>query len=130
VKAAKKAKLNATGTFIVGAPIETKAEVLNTLKFAKNLGMDGVGIGPLWAYPGTQIWNEIVAKNPELHKYWKTGFTPVEVGMCEYSKEWLENAIGKTIKEFYLNPLYIARISIRVLKDPYLREIIFRKFAS
>ena len=130
VKAAKKAKLNATGTFIVGAPIETKAEVMNTLKFAKNLGMDGVGIGPLWAYPGTQIWNEIVIKNPELHKYWKTGFTPVEAGMCEYSQEWLENAIGKTIKEFYLNPLYIARESIRVLEDPYLREIIFRKFAA
>jgi radical SAM superfamily enzyme YgiQ (UPF0313 family) len=130
VRAAKKAKLNATGTFIVGAPIETKAEVINTLEFAKNLGLDGVGIGPLWAYPGTQIWDEIITKNPELHKYWKTGFMPVEVGMCEYSLEWLTNAIGKTIKEFYLNPLYIVRESIKALKDPYLRKMVFRKIAG
>jgi len=129
VKAAKKAGINVTGTFIIGATIETKSEVINTLEFAKRLDMDAVGIGPLWVHPGAQIWDELVAKNPELQeRYWESGFVPVELGMCEYSQEWLIDAIGKTLREFYLNPLYISRELIKSFKDPYRRKVISRKF--
>jgi anaerobic magnesium-protoporphyrin IX monomethyl ester cyclase len=125
VDAAKKAGLNVTGTFIVGATVETKSEVINTLEFAKRLDMDAVGIGPLWVYPGAQIWDELVAKNQELQeRYWASGFVPVELGMCEYSKEWLENAIGKTLREFYLNPLFISRQVIKSFRDPYRRKVV------
>lgn len=129
VKAARKAGLNVTGTFIVGASVETKREVINTLEFTKRLGMDAIGIGPLWVYPGAHVWDELVAKNPGLHeKYWESGFVPVELGMCQYSQEWLEDAIGKTLREFYLNPSYITQELIRIFKDPYRRKLISRKF--
>lgn len=129
VKAARKAGLNVTGTFIVGASIETREEVINTLDFAKRLDMDAIGIGPLWVYPGAHVWDELVATNPELkEKYWESGFVPVELGMCQYSQEWLDDAIGKTLREFYLNPSHIARELIRSFKDPYRRKVISRKF--
>ncbi len=129
VNAARKAGLNTTGTFIVGASIETKREVINTLEFSKRLGMDAIGIGPLWVYPGAHIWDEFVAKNLGLQeKYWESGFVPVKLGMCQYSKEWLEDAIRKTLREFYLNPSYIAQELVRSFKDPYRRKVISRKF--
>jgi len=129
VKAAKKAGLNVTGTFIVGASVETKREVINTLEFAKRLGMNAIGIGPLWVYPGAHVRDELVAKNPGLQeKYWESGFVPVELGMCQYSQEWLDDAIGKTLREFYLNPSYITQELIRIFKDPYRRKLISRKF--
>ena len=129
VKAARKAGLNITGTFIVGASVETKKEVINTLEFAKRLGMDAMGIGPLWVYPGAHVWDELSAENQGLQeKYWESGFVPVELGMCQYPKEWLEDAIRKTLREFYLNPSYLTQELIRSLKDPYRRKVISRKF--
>jgi radical SAM superfamily enzyme YgiQ (UPF0313 family) len=131
VEAARKAGLNTTGTFIVGAPVETREEVLQTLRFAERLRMDAVGIGPLWVYPGTQLWNDLVSRNPELgERYWESGFVPVELGMCPYSKEWLLEAIGRTLRKFYLNPLYLSWQLFKTLRDPYRRRVLSERLSS
>ncbi|MEM2978293.1 MAG: radical SAM protein [Candidatus Hadarchaeales archaeon] len=131
VRAARKAGMNTVGTFIVGAPTETREEVSQTLRFAERLGVDVVGIGPLWVYPGTQVWSEMVSENRELEeKYWKTGFAPVELGMCGYSAEWLGEEIGRTLRKFYLNPLYLSGQLVRCLRDPYRRRAVSERIRS
>ena len=131
VEAARRAGLNTTGTFIVGAPVETREEVLQTLRFAGRLKLDAVGAGPLWVYPGTPLWGDFVSKHPGLgERYWESGFAPVELGMCAYSEEWLLKEIGKTLRRFYLNPLYFSDQLFRTLRDPYRRRVLSERLSS
>jgi hypothetical protein len=90
-----------------------------------------VGAGPLWVYPGTPLWDDFVSKNPGLgERYWESGFAPVELGMCVYSEEWLLKEIGKTLRRFYLNPLYLSDQLFRTLRDPYRRRVLSERLSS
>jgi anaerobic magnesium-protoporphyrin IX monomethyl ester cyclase len=128
VEAAKKAGLNVLGTFVVGAPIETKDEVLNTLNFVKKLNIDLPQINILGVAPGMAIWNELVANNKKIEsEHWKTGFRPVEMNMCEYSSDWLMDAIHDTNKEFF-NFRFLIKEGLKTFRSPYRLKILLRNF--
>ena len=59
-KAVKKAKKSGmdivVGSFIVGAPTETREEVINTLTFAQKIPIDIPQFNILGAAPGMEIW--------------------------------------------------------------------------
>jgi len=62
------------GSFIVGAPTETREEIINTLTFAQKIPIDIPQFNILGAALGMEIWEELkrdgYLKNEE--KYWET----------------------------------------------------------
>ena len=52
-------------SFIIGAPIETKEHIENTIKFACSLPIDSANFAPLIYRTGSQLWYEAV-KNKKL----------------------------------------------------------------
>ncbi|MCD6477002.1 MAG: B12-binding domain-containing radical SAM protein [Candidatus Aenigmarchaeota archaeon] len=55
---AHKYGLKIHGFFMIGAPMETKEDMLKTLKFIKNTHIDTVTLCVVTPYPGTQLWEE------------------------------------------------------------------------
>jgi radical SAM superfamily enzyme YgiQ (UPF0313 family) len=126
VNVSRKANLNVIGGFIVGAPVETKRDVMNTLDFARKLDIDVAQFSILGVHPGADLWKEMVGENPSLGKYWKQGFTPVELNMCQFTKEWIDEMIVKTIKKFVFNADYMTKQAIKCFTDPYRLKMIRR----
>lgn len=50
------AGINIQGTFIIGSPGETEAEILQTLKFIKSSKLTGFEVYILTPFPGTPVW--------------------------------------------------------------------------
>ncbi|TAL46977.1 radical SAM protein, partial [archaeon] len=124
VNAAKKTGMNIVGSFIVGAPVETKSEVVENLDLIRKLGVDVPQINILSVNPGTALWNEMILKNSEIGNYWKTGIQPVKIGMCEYSYEWLNDAVNDTYKKILFSPSFLSHQTIKSLTDPYRLKMI------
>jgi anaerobic magnesium-protoporphyrin IX monomethyl ester cyclase len=82
VRTAKKAGVDVVvGSFIVGAPDETREEIQNTIEFAKRVPIDLPQFNILGAHPGNDIWNEFEAKGLlKVDEHWETG-----VGVCKIS---------------------------------------------
>ncbi len=54
-------ELRLAGTFILGGPGETEADVRSTVTFAQDLGLDFAHFYPLEIYPGTPFFDEVFA---------------------------------------------------------------------
>ena len=111
-EAARKAKMRVHGCFMVGNPGETKATMMETLKFAKSLKMDTAQFFPLIVYPGTEAWdwakenNYIKAKS---YNQWltKDGLHNCVLSTPEISNKELVEFCNYARKKFYLRPSYI-----------------------
>jgi len=121
VKAARKAGVDVIiGTFIVGAPDETREEILNTLKFAQKLDIDIPQFNILYAFPGIDIWDELVKRgvlNEEL--YWENGVCVPEIFPGAVPFEDIRSMIQENFKGFFLRSGYILPALLRTLKSPY-----------
>jgi anaerobic magnesium-protoporphyrin IX monomethyl ester cyclase len=75
VRTAKKAGVDViVGSFIVGAPDETRDEIRNTIEFARRVPIDLPQFNILGAHPGNDIWNELEAKGfLNADEHWETG---------------------------------------------------------
>jgi len=74
IRLCKKAGLYVNGTFMIGNPTETAAEIELTEQFIVQNPIDSVGICILTPYPGTQVWD------------WcrKEGFIPDQVDWSDF----------------------------------------------
>jgi len=57
IKTIKKYGLEANASFIIGSPMETKENIMETLRFIKKSKLDSFGVFVLTPFPGTPIWN-------------------------------------------------------------------------
>jgi radical SAM superfamily enzyme YgiQ (UPF0313 family) len=58
VAIAKAQGIEAVGTFVIGSPFETAADIEETLAFIKSLHLDSVQITVATPFPGTQLWED------------------------------------------------------------------------
>lgn len=63
VETIKKHKLSCVGSFVIGAPIDTKETILETLSFIKKSKIDKFNVYCLTPFPGTPIWEYAVKNN-------------------------------------------------------------------
>lgn len=92
------------GFFIVGAPLETKADVDESVNFALDAGFDFITIGELIAYPGTSMYNKL-----------RDG---VDFSVFPYKNEFKDESLRENAYEFqryffrrfYFNPKVIFGI--------------------
>ncbi len=117
VDAVKKTKENGIITvcsFIIGAPMETKEDMMKTLKFSIKLNPDYAQYSILTPYPGTEIYREAKEKGWLL------------------TENFEDYTCGKPVlKNFYLSPREISRFLRYCYMRFYLRpSFIFREIKN
>jgi len=113
------------GSFIVGAPRETKNDIQKTFDFIKKLNLDVPQINVLGASPGTPIWEELKSEgvlNEDMH--WETGIGvaevyPTSVSLCEINK-----MISDFYRDYVRSPKFILKQLMLTIKSPYRLNVI------
>jgi len=114
------------GLFILGIPGETRAEALETIRFATSLGLDMAQFSIMTPYPGSPLFDELAAKG-ELDtgirpdgtldtSVWKRYssyimFTDNEPIWVTPTLDWkeLQALQKKALRDFYLRPRQVLR---------------------
>jgi radical SAM superfamily enzyme YgiQ (UPF0313 family) len=125
VRTAKKAGVDViVGSFIVGAPDETREEIQNTIEFAKKVPIDLPQFNILGAHPGNDIWNEFEAKGLlKVDEHWETGvgvckISPIAVP-CDEIRQMTHNAFFQHVSR----PGYLMTQIAKTLKSSYRMNV-------
>lgn len=117
VAMARKAGLKTRGTLILGFPTETREESLETITFAKDLGLDFAKFSLATPYPGTALYNIALERGLISSKDWSKFNS--QAGYASYDPVFIpEGRTGKEMKElqrlatkeFYLRPRQIVEL--------------------
>ena len=121
VKSARNAGIDViVGSFIVGAPDETRKEIETTLRFAYELDIDVPQLNVLSAFPGTDSWNDLVAKgfiNEEEH--WEQGVYVSQVSPYAVPLDEIQILIYEYFRSFYLRPKKLLDETLKTVKSRY-----------
>jgi len=103
------------GTFIFGAPFETKTHFEKTLQFAKSLPLDSVSFLPLRYMAGSELWSQAVEEGKISDDEYI-----VEAG-CErnlslFSQKEIIQFCKKAQRKFYMRPQFMFRLFCDSLK--------------
>jgi radical SAM superfamily enzyme YgiQ (UPF0313 family) len=121
VKLSRKMNFITMGSFILGAPMETKEHIENTIKFACSLPLDFAGFGPLRYIKGSQLWEEAVKEN-KIPKDTKEifYFGDSEHGLGNFTKKELMDFTLDAFQRFYYRPTYmINQVFRNLLRNDY-----------
>ena len=119
VKLSRKMNFITLASFILGAPIETKEHIENTIKFACSLPLDFAGFGPLRYIKGSQLWEEAVRDN-KIPKDTKEifYFSDSDIGLGNFTKKELIDFTLDAFQRFYYRPTYmIGQIYRNLLRN-------------
>ncbi len=127
VRTAKKAGVDVVaGSFIMGAPDETREEIWNTIKFAQRVPIDLPQFNILGAHPGNDIWNEFVAKgflDPE--KYWEKGVAVSEVyPYAKVSRDEIMQIMHNAFFQNVYRPSFLVKQVAQTLKSSYRMNVV------
>ncbi len=117
---------NLIGSFIVGAPIETREDVRRTLDFALNLnGMDFPQMNVLMLSPGMDLW-DTAAREGHLdeEKCWEDAIAAVSVYPSNLKEEELCRMIDSFYAEFIKRPTFLALQFLKTVRSRYRLKII------
>jgi len=127
VSNAKRAGIeNIIGSFIVGAPIETREDVEKTFKFALSLrGMDFPQMNVLNLSPGMELWITAV-KNGHLDEnvYWDRPVPAVNVLPSHLEEKELNGMIDNFYNDYIKRPNYLLLQALKTLKSEYRLKIL------
>jgi len=121
VRKARKAGIDIiVGSFIVGAPDETRCEIINTLQFANKLDIDVPDVNILGAQTGTDIWNDLVAKGLlNENEQWEDEICIPRDVPTPVSYEEVRFLIFEYFRAFYLNPRQLLTELLRTSKSSF-----------
>jgi radical SAM superfamily enzyme YgiQ (UPF0313 family) len=110
VKLSRKMNFLTIGSFILGAPNETKEHIENTIKFACSIPIDFAGFGPLRYIRGSQLWDEAVENNKipkDSKEIFYFGYS--ENGLGNFTQKELMDYTLKAFQSFYFRPSYMIK---------------------
>lgn len=121
VRTARKAGADVIiGSFIVGAPDETREEIQNTISFARRIPIDAPQFNILGVFPGTDMWDEFDAKG--LLKggdYWETGVAVSEICPTAVPYDEIRRMVHGAFYDFVRRPSFISAQLARLVKSRY-----------
>ncbi|NVM30177.1 MAG: radical SAM protein [Candidatus Helarchaeota archaeon] len=130
VKNARKAGIENIGAgFIIGAPTETREEVLNTIKFGfklQKIGLTNLQHQILFVAPGTQLYEDTVAQgllDPKTD--WVRGIPAVDLYPDSLKKDYLLALSEWSFKVFLTNKGFILKEFLKSIKSSYRIQAIF-----
>jgi anaerobic magnesium-protoporphyrin IX monomethyl ester cyclase len=104
------------GSFIFGAPFETKEQFNRTLRFAKSLPLDSVSFLPLRYMVGSDLWNLAVeAGKIKADEYLVTADKNRGLGL--YTKEELSWYCINAQRSYYLRPAFFVNLLSTSLRN-------------
>ncbi len=126
IRTAKKAGVDVVaGSFIIGAPDETREEIWNTVKFAKRVPIDIPQFNILGAHPGNDIWNEFVAKgflDPE--EWWEKGVAVAEVyPYAKVSRDEIMQIMHDAFFQHVYRPSFLLKQMVKTLRSMYRMNV-------
>ena len=117
---------NVIGSFIVGAPIETREDIRRTFDFAINLkGMDFPQMNVLMLSPGMDLWDMAVREGHlDEEKCWEEAFAAVSVYPSYLKEEELCRMIDHFYVEFIKRPTFLTLQLLKTMRSRYRLKII------
>lgn len=120
LRMARDAGFDIGGFFIVGFPSETEEEIMETIRFARSLPLDRVGISYFQPFPGTPIYYELV-KSGEIAEEWAehhhTSLHDLTYVTPTLTEEKLRSLRRKFLRSFYLRPAIFINM-LRQVRSP------------
>jgi anaerobic magnesium-protoporphyrin IX monomethyl ester cyclase len=131
VRTARKAGADViVGSFILGAPDETREEIQNTIEFANRIPIDIPQFNVLSVYPGTEIWDEFEANGLlKGGEYWETGVQVSEICPTAVPSGEIKRMIHDGFYHFARRPSFVAKQMVRLAKSPYRVRIMVNNLA-
>jgi len=131
VKTARKAGIDVIiGSFIVGAPDETREEIQNTIEFAKKIPIDFPQFNILSVFPGMDIWDEFEMKGLlQEGKHWETGITVSEICPSAVPNQEIKQMTHEAFYHFVRRPSFILKQIARTFKSAYRLETIINNLS-
>jgi radical SAM superfamily enzyme YgiQ (UPF0313 family) len=113
-------------SFILGAPHETRKEILHTLNFAQKISVDIPQFNVLATFPGTDIWEELKTQSlVDEEKHWETGVLVSEVSPDAVPCKEIEQMIHDAYQRFFVRPDYIVKELIKMGTSSYRLNVLF-----
>jgi radical SAM superfamily enzyme YgiQ (UPF0313 family) len=115
------------GDFILGAPLEKKEHIENTIRFARSLPLDIALIQSLDYEIGSELWSDAVKLNKiSKDELLVTADSNRDLG--NFTSKDLNKYVKNAYRRFYLNPYYIKRLFSDVFskKDLNYFKTVFR----
>jgi radical SAM superfamily enzyme YgiQ (UPF0313 family) len=103
------------GTFILGAPFETKDHFRKTISFAKSLPLDSVTFLPLRYLAGSNLWSKAV-ENGTISSEEYIVEADSNKGLSLFSKKEIINYCKIAQQSYYCRPIFILRLIVSSLK--------------
>jgi len=120
------------GSFILGAPFETKDHFKRTLTFAKSRPLDSVSFIPLRYMVGSELWNDAVNDGTlRPDEYLVTA--DKNRGLGQYTKEELLAFCYNAQRSYYLRPRFFLNLletSVRNNDWSYIQSFLSIVFSS
>lgn len=118
-----KAGIMSKGYFLIGAPLEDKVSVMETINFAKSLPLSDFQLSYFTPLPGSEVYNNYekygtLESNFDLMNYFEPTFIPF--GM---SKEEIIYYYRLAYREFYLRPRVIFSYLLRIRSIKYAKQL-------
>ena len=117
VRMTRRAGIKTRGTFILGIPTETREESLQTIEFAKGIGIDYAKFNLITPYPGTELYNFCREQGLDFSKDWAKlipaiGFSDQEPIFIPEGRtaEELKEVQRRATRKFYLRPRQILNL--------------------
>ena len=104
------------GTFILGAPIETKTHLENTIKFATSLPLDVAIFYPLVYQRGSDLWNEAYKNGKITDDDAYSVLADSRRGLGNFTSEELQEYCKMAFRKFHLRPRYFQQQIIKAIR--------------
>lgn len=116
---------NVIGSFIVGAPFETRDDIRQTFDFSASLdGMDFPQMNVLTLSPGTDLWNTAIKEGYlDKEKYWDRDVAAVSVFPSQVREDELRKMINGFYTEFIKRPRFLVTQILKSIKSEYRLKI-------
>lgn len=115
------------GNFILGYPLETEDDIDKTIRLAKDLPLYGANFFPFHPLPGTEIYNELIAKKELKEIGWQLmgmDLIPyIPRGISKQKFKWL---FFLAFMNFYMRPQIIWHV-LRATRSPERLKYIFER---
>jgi len=127
---ANKMGINIHAHLMFGNPGETKEDILQSIRFLMEIEPAAVDIGITTPFPGTPLFEQVKAKNPEIGDGSELQIDQVHNiaffsrHYCELDEEFLENALLLAYRRFYLRPAYVFRYLRRIRSLRQLMNVV------
>ena len=109
VKWTKEAGIEIMAYFMVGYIDETEKEIMDTIKFAREINPDGAIFSIGTPLPATDLFNRAVEKGLIDPDYWKDFVTGKRYDRAPYLINDAEKWAKKALWSFYFRPSYIVK---------------------